>query len=652
MLTQRLGSGKDDKYMDSVLRIIEENPGSCDEVWFATEYGFPPLERHEKAAENIVRAAEKFRKSGIRVSLQLSNTIGHGEYMASRDCSGLLYEGSKAERMVGDDGTTAEYCFCWRGENFKKYTFDAIKKYAGVQPYTIWIDDDLRPCNHAPVSHGCFCDDCIKKFNDMYGSTFTRAELVHEINFGDAKWRKRYMNFVKGGLYEFTYELCSAIHDVMPDTFVGLQQGGFGGYIEGGARSIMEAIYKATGKTPLSRPGGGAYDDHEPTEFIKKGKELLKQIRELPPYVKEIRPEIENLPFVTYGKSIPGVCFETSYYMAIGATAMSYSMMMHLREDIDWYGQMLGGFSRHRKYWEKLAQINKRTAPSGTVVVYPHNGWSVKCENPFDYVAGKNEDQEAILAYINLPLVFEYRDDGIFVMSGDTAERLSDEEMEKLISRPVLTDGAAVEVFKKRGFDIGISAEKVSVRKISEELTDHKINTRYAGTMWGGKFLASDAYKLIGENLEVIGRYKKTVPQEVENDGAAANAIITTPKGAKWAVFGFDLWNRTVSTAKREQIFNSIEYISEKPLSARMITGFSAAVHPRVNADGSLACVSITNCTMGKYENIKIKVQRKPGTKALLMGQYQTPTELTVDEGGIVTVPEIDGWSVATLFFD
>ena len=51
-----------------------------------------------------------------------------------------------------------------------------------------------------------------------------------------------------------------------------------------------------------------------------------------------------------------------------------------------------------------------------------------------------------------------------------------------------------------------------------------------------------------------------------------------------------------------------------------MITGFSAAVHPRVNADGSLACVSITNCTMGKYENIKIKVQRKPGTKALLMG--------------------------------
>lgn len=116
MLTQRLGSRQNDEYMESVLQIIKDHPGSCDEVWFATEYGFPPLERHAEAVENIIRSADKFRKAGIRVSLQLSNTIGHGEYMANRDCSGLLYEGSEVEHMVDDDGKFAEYCFCWHGK--------------------------------------------------------------------------------------------------------------------------------------------------------------------------------------------------------------------------------------------------------------------------------------------------------------------------------------------------------------------------------------------------------------------------------------------------------------------------------------------------------------------------------------------------------
>ncbi len=327
-------------------------------------------------------------------------------------------------------------------------------------------------------------------------------------------------------------------------------------------------------------------------------------------------------------------------------------MMMSLREKSDWYGQMLSAFSRHRDYWQKLAEVNKRTVPDGVTLVYPHNSWSVKCTEPFDYILGKNEDEEHILGFINLPLVYEYRDSGVFVMSGETAKRLSDEEIEKIIGLPVLTDGKAVDVLKNRGFDLGIAAERISIRRLNEEFTEHEINSGNAGTRWNGKFLTDEAYKLVGGNPEVIGRYIKTVPGSEENDGAVANVVIKTPNGAKWAVFGFDLLNRTVSTAKREQIFNSIEYISGKPLSSRMITAFSAMVHPRADKDGSLACVSITNCTMGKYENVKIKVQHEPGTKALLMGQYLTPAELSVDENGIVTIPEIGGWNVATLFFE
>src|SRR5699024_1065248 len=106
---------------DELIEIIKNNPGSCSEVWLASDYGFPTLSAHSRTAEILKKTAEKFRNAGIKVSLQISNTIGHGEYMSERDCSGLVYEGSPAEKMTGADGKTADYCFCPNGKHFRGY---------------------------------------------------------------------------------------------------------------------------------------------------------------------------------------------------------------------------------------------------------------------------------------------------------------------------------------------------------------------------------------------------------------------------------------------------------------------------------------------------------------------------------------------------
>ena len=121
MLTQRLGSNtqKDPAYIDEFIRAVTAHPGCCDEVWLATDYGFPKLDTHRKAAEILAQQAEKLRAAGLRVSLQLSNSIGHGEYMSAQDCTGLVYDGSPVEHMVGHDGTVAGYAFCWNGKHFR-----------------------------------------------------------------------------------------------------------------------------------------------------------------------------------------------------------------------------------------------------------------------------------------------------------------------------------------------------------------------------------------------------------------------------------------------------------------------------------------------------------------------------------------------------
>lgn len=76
-----------------------------------------------------------------------------------------MYEGSNAEQMVGPNGECAAYCFCWNGENFRKYTYRVIQMYASFKPHSVWFDDDLRSGNHYPVEYGCFCSACIEKFN-------------------------------------------------------------------------------------------------------------------------------------------------------------------------------------------------------------------------------------------------------------------------------------------------------------------------------------------------------------------------------------------------------------------------------------------------------------------------------------------------------
>ena len=106
-----------------------------------------------------------------------------------------------------------------------------IKSYLILKPETIWFDDDFRPNHHTPVPYGCFCDDCIKRFGEEYGRTFTREELVQELNYGDLKCRKAFIEFTKAGVAQLMTECCEVIHSELPETRVGLQQGTMGGFI-------------------------------------------------------------------------------------------------------------------------------------------------------------------------------------------------------------------------------------------------------------------------------------------------------------------------------------------------------------------------------------------------------------------------------------
>lgn len=657
MLTQRLGSRtqKDPAFIDSLIAEITAHPGCCDEVWLATNYGFPSMEVHRQTAETLREVAEKFRKIGIRVSLQLSNSIGHGQYMQSQDCSGLVYDGSPVEHMVDADGTVAEYCFCWNGKHFREYVMEELRAYVtAIQPHTLWADDDLRATNHAPVRHGCFCPDCIAAFNKKYGSSFTREELVAAINSAeDDTWRLRHIEFLRESLYDFTYEMGTVIHECAPDCAMGYQYCANGGYTGFAYDFIFDAMRKSTGKDPASRPGGGAYDDHDPVEFIDKAELIGYQNYMLPDYVRDRRPEIESLPDIVYGKSIGGTCFETSYYLASGNNAMSYAILMNDYEPMSWHGQMLGAFAKHRPYWEKLCDLNNRTRAAGLKPALTHEGYRAKVGGYFEYSA-ESFYFALPFRYFNIPVAMTRADCDVYLLNAENARRMSEAEVIDLLHKPVVTDGASLQVLIDRGFDVGAKAQPISTRILSERFTDHAVNRGFGGHHWGGTWGHNDDWEILGDDLEVFGEYFTTNGSVLEGTHAAS-AAFETPYGAKWAVF-YNMWARGISSEKRDQFRNAMEYISGKKFAAELVTPIQAIVHPRVDENGKTAAVTITNVTVGDSGELEVIIRNPAGTKFVFMGQYAAETELNAEKIGDgeyrVIIPDIHGWSAATVFVE
>lgn len=666
-LMQRLGAvPTNESYYDDYIAAIRKRPGSCDNVWLATHYGFPPLEKHKQLAEEYVKIAGKFRANGISVSLQLSNSLGHGQYMAAKDNTGLVYEGSPVEKMIGHDGTVADYGFCWRGKHVRKYLVEELSYYAQIKPECIWVDDDFRANNHKPVDWGCYCDNCIRAFNDRYGSSFTREALVEEITHGDLIWRERFIEFIRQGMYELMYEMSKAVHKVSPETAMGYQYCANGGYTGYGYGFIFDAMKNATGIIPKSRPGGGTYTDHNPNDIIGKALYLNWANSMLPSYVECRCPEIENTPFAAFGKSPAGMAFESTYYFANGNTDMSYSMLMRLTEPMEWHDREFALLADYRPYWERLANYNKDSYQAGIRFFMSKYIWRKQLGEKEGLAEMNAEpfDGARLLLRDGIPVALGEEEDSLYMLHPEVARVLSEEEIAYLLDRNVVTDAESLAILMERGVDLGVKAVKIGEQAVYlyEKMSAHKVIPD-GFVRWSNSAFTegrNNIYYLEKEqdSVEVISRYDanavidpfledKTCPYGI------ASAIVTTPKGKKWSVMSLAPWKGIISYNRREQMLNMADYISGNALCARLLSPVQAVLLPRKDKQGKTVCVSVTNCTIGNSGSLELLIRNPAGRDFRFMTQGKEEIRLEYERAGedyIVKIPDMAAWTVGTVF--
>lgn len=658
MLSIRLGNHhKDPLWLKEFLHIVKENPGCCDEVWIPSEYGFPPMEKHQKAVESWREAAKLLRAAGIQVSLQISNTVGHGQYMQAKDCTGLVYPGSQVRHMVGADGTKAQLCFCCSDPVFRDYTYRMAAQYASLLPSCVWVDDDLRAEFHDPVSWGCFCPQCMETFNQRWRQHFSRQELVEAVNRGEEVWRKRWTEFVRQRYYDFTYGLTKAILAVSPDSEMAYQYPVVNAYGGRDVNYLFEAMRDAAdGRPPKSRPGSGFYGDDDPNGMLPKSLIIRYGNAVTAPFVVDRWPEIENLPYSPLGKTFLGTCTESSLYLAAGCNGLTYAVLMNPMEESGYHAGLLNRFHRCRPYWEALIERNGRTSPSGC-----HPALSpelhlrpLKKEEPdFSYAQFPWFSVQA-LEKMGMPLAFE-GDCTVKALTQELCDALSNQQLEYLLAQPVITTGQVVNSLAQRGIFCGVAPKPIEEIALIERMTE--VEPRYPWCTNNGD---GTLFTLEGRIEKPLGQFFSVT---TGNALGISGCLLTTPQGGRWAVIGAGLWSGqsmtgAVSQAKCRQILQAADWASGKGFAALPEEVAKTLLLPRVNQQGRTALVSVLNRGIeAREQGLLLRIRRPAGLRlewwteegfhSLLSGQLE---EKTGDL--LIRTPALPAWRMGSLFLE
>ena len=348
------------------LAAIAANPGCCDEVWFSTGIGVPPVSWHREQAARLARAADDLRRLGIVPSLQVQATLGHSDGLsASEDCSAKAWTG-----WTGSTGVEDRYCNCPRQPAFLAYVREMSRAYASFRPGSVWIDDDLRIGNHTPATNGsrlgCWCDTCIADFNAREQASWTR-EALNAAMAKDAALAARWKAFSVSSIATVARAIAEEFHVRSPETRMAFQHC-FDLSSLDSVRAVASALHAASGNKVGLRPGGGAYYDVNPMDQVVKSlaaARYRKTVGDLG-FVDVWCPEVESWPRAYGSRSAQSALVESFVALAYGFNSTSLLLLDTRYETDELYSRtILRPLAAAAPVLKGYVAANEGTVPAG-----------------------------------------------------------------------------------------------------------------------------------------------------------------------------------------------------------------------------------------------------------------------------------------------
>jgi hypothetical protein len=640
--------------LQQTLEALTRYKPSCDEVWFRTEPGLPPLARQQASAKLLADAAAAMRAIGVAPGLQISSTLGHSDLIAS-DFSGMAWG-----TLVGPDGRKTKYSSCPRQPEFLNYLHDMAAAFAACKPSSVWLDDDLRLSNHAPVSAGCYCDTCVAAFNQLSKGSYTRPSLLDALAKGDGAvaLRRKWIAFGQESLAGVARAVAKGVHEVSPQTRMGFQHCGPAALVNGPDWApVFKALHEESGLPVGSRPGAGFYTDYAPRGMIAKAFDLARQMGRLPDCVDRIAPEIENFRHCATGKTAHGMAVESMLYLAMGGNGLTYEIVGCQHEPMSWYANTyLSELSVWRPFYEEYVRFNQGTKPGG-IQPFFSRGHAFRTLSPGEdtqaWMRANPDKPVAGLASIGLPMCPDSEWPVCFMLDAEAVDGMTEVDLQRVLSSGAIMDGGAVARLQARGYgdSMRLTAQARAL-DVCEVFTDDELNKNMVGHAWKLYFSDAGVYNLYPSNeaARVIGRY-----QRVDGSAAEAASVLTeTASGGRIAAFGFAGFTSEVSAARRRQLLLAADWVSQGRLPVFVETVSQVMVVPRVTMAGDLRSVVALNATIDTQQPVTLRL--RGCREALEAMEWVTPKEKPValavrweGKDALVTLPAIGPWQIGWL---
>ena len=392
---------------------------------------------------------EALRQAGASVSLNPWHSVLHC------DRGRRLKPGQNWQRMVGPEGDEAEAVICPLDPDWQSYFLESLRMYAREDFRVVWIDDDIRYHNHAPLHWGgCFCPLHVAEFNERAGENATRKEIVAACLQPGAPhpWRGIWMDMWQETLLAFLTrcrEILTAGGVKMGLMSSGMEQHG----AEGRRWEDWWKVFGG-GERPVHRPHFWAYADTTGPNLIY-GIASLDQNRSIQPAAIESGPEIECFPYGRWNKSFRQTFAQMALAHILGSTNLNISLFDFMGNRPDDEPQRPAFLRRVRPALDWLADV------------FPLSLRSVGVGAPWTQDMGRliHTEKGASWSELQCPsrgwawwlgaagVAFSARAQPfVNALAGPIAWAFDDETLERWLASGLLLDGPAAAILVERGF--------------------------------------------------------------------------------------------------------------------------------------------------------------------------------------------------------
>ncbi|RAG83826.1 hypothetical protein DN069_20060 [Streptacidiphilus pinicola] len=480
--------------------------------------GHPGGPAEDLLVETAVTGLGVLREAGLEVSLNPWVTAGHAD-RGRADRLGFA-------PMVAPDGTVAAAQASFACPRWRAWIAAHYARYAALGFRVLWLEDDFRYHNHAPLPWGGgFEPPMLERLAELVGEPVTREQAVAAVTAPGPPhpWRAQLQQVWRTAQLEVAEELAAAVaRHSGGRSRLGLMSSMLGvASVEGRDwPALFDTL--AIGGRVAHRPHFAGYSD-QPGRELSFSVWMLEQQRALRPAWAGSEPEIENWPHTAWSKSDTQTWSELVTAQLAGSDALFLNLHpMH---------------SGRAQRYPGIARLLRRSRPAlDFVAAEPAGAFeSLGVGLPFRqdaaaHVRTRRGGDLAELAVDPGPAADFLLRYGVPVTAGPArvnalfgqlAWAFADAEVERLLSGGLLLDGAAAAILVERGFGplLGIEAA---------ELVERDQHPAVPGPYAVERCPTADGEIWLSVNLQPALARLSPVPD------ATVTTLVTTPDGRPW----------------------------------------------------------------------------------------------------------------------